>query len=489
MRHTKYLCKMAAFGILTCLLLMAVSQILTPKSYYDGMWPTTSAYQGFYQMEKDSIDVLFLGTSCAATGFNPQTLYDNNGIRSYNLGCASQSMLTTYYWLKEALRYQSPKVVVVETYGAFSINSREPLNSSEGSVRAAFDYMRWSKVKWEAVHDICKYDEKQTLNSYYFPNIRYHARWTELTENDFLYQQMEKHYELKGFTPLDEKKGSDSYVPFCWWDSGDRSEMVPLMKEYLDKIVELCRENGISLILTKLPNAECSIAKYNTTADYASEHEIAYWDFNEEDLYYASGFVHAEDMNDTLHVNIWGAEKISAYVASRLQEEYGIMGEEDAQWENTAAYYDRVLQDCELKSITDIEQYIDCISQEQYTILMAVKGDGVSFMDENVKQQFARLGLSMEYEQNESYFAAVHEGKVEEGTSAERLIHHGSTRGGLMDFEITSEGYSSSDEGCADIKIDDDNYSKKRNGINIVVYSNERRQVVDSVNYNGSLAR
>lgn len=491
MKHKKFLCKILVFATLTSLLLTVVMRVLTPKYYYDTTYPTTSGYRGFYQMEKDSIDVLFLGSSCAAAGFDPQAVYDSYGIRSYNLGCEGQSLLTSYYWLKEALRFQTPKVVILETFFVFLYDRFEALNAPEGSNRKAFDNMRWSSVKWEAVHDICEHDPEQTLNSYYFPNTQYHTRWTQLEENDFRFPEMDKHYELKGFAPLAEKGGSDSYVPFGPYDSGERAEMVPLMKEYMDKIVALCDENDIQLILTKLPYTQCIPSKYNTLSDYAAEHEIPYWDFNEESFYHACGFVSVEDMNDDWHTNIWGAQKVSVYIASRLQDEYGIAGRQDEQWQDTAAYYARVCQDCELKSITDIDQYIDAIHQDHYTILITVKGDGTSFMEEDVKLHFRQLasGLSMDCSGNGSYFAAIHEGKVEEGASQERLVHCGSTRGGLLDYELTSAGYDSSYEGRASIKIGDLEYAKNRFGINIVIYNNERRQVVDSVCYNGALER
>ncbi|MCM1243442.1 MAG: hypothetical protein NC314_11425 [Roseburia sp.] len=491
MKHKKYLCKILIFAILTCLLLTVIVRILTPKFYYDTTWPTTSGYQGFYQMEKDSVDVLFLGSSTAAAGFDPQAMYDSYGIKSYNLGCEGQSLLTSYYWLKEALRFQSPKVVILETYFVFAYDRFEPLNAPEGSNRKAFDNMRWSGVKWEAVHDICEHDPDQTLSSYYFPNMQYHTRWTQLEENDFMYPVMNRHYELKGFAPLSAKGGSDSYVPFGIWDSSERADMVPLMKEYMDKIVELCNENDIRLILTKLPYTECNVSKYNTISDYALEHDIAYWDFNEESLYNACGFVSTADMNDAWHTNIWGAEKVSVYIASRLQDEYGITGGQDEQWDSTVAYHDSVYQDCMLKNIMDIDEYIDAICQEHYTILVSVKGDGTYFLDESVKQHFAQLaaGFSMDYEENGSYFATIHEGKAEEGASKERLVHHGSTRGGLLDYEITSAGYDSSYEGRASIKINDQEYAKNKPGLNIVVYNNERKQVVDSICYNGVLDR
>ena len=349
--------------------------------------------------------------------------------------------------------------------------------------------MRWSPVKWEAVHDICNYDKKQTLGSYYFPNIRYHTRWKELEENNFISGEMAEHYELKGYAPLAQRRGNDGYVPLSPADSSDRVGMAPLMREYLDRIVMLCRENGISLILTKMPDTDCNVSKYNTMSDYAQEQGIPYWDFNEESLYRASGFVHMEDMNDDWHVNLWGAKKISRCIAEKLYDAYGITGIQDSQWEDTKTYYDMVCRDCGLKQITDIEQYMDAVSREDYTVLIAVKGDGMTFLEESVKEDFRQMGLFMDYTENSSYFAVIHEGKIEEGTSKEILVHHGSIGNRLTDYEIKSAGWDSTYDVCASIKINDEEWARNGNGINVVIYRNERKQVVDSVSYDGEFKR
>ena len=104
--------------LIICILAVVytVDIILTPKYFYDDEWPTTATYLDFYDLERDSVDVLFMGSSHAGSFFNPQILYDTYNIVSYNLSSEQQSMLVTYYWLKEALRYQSPKVVILDTH-------------------------------------------------------------------------------------------------------------------------------------------------------------------------------------------------------------------------------------------------------------------------------------------------------------------------------------------------------------------------------------
>lgn len=133
------------FLFLTLLMLYGLNRTLTPKYRYDSANPLSETYRGFYQMNKNTVDVLFLGSSHTACGFSPQELYDAYSIRSYNLGSNIQSLWTSYYWLKEALQNQSPKAVVLDIYSLF-LDERE----NEASHRLAFDDMRWhSFAPWD----------------------------------------------------------------------------------------------------------------------------------------------------------------------------------------------------------------------------------------------------------------------------------------------------------------------------------------------------
>ena len=75
-----------------------------------------------------------------------------------NLGSNSQSLWTSYYWLKEALHYQSPKVVILDTYSLFHDE-----RYNESSHRLAFDDMRWGTVKKEAIQTICQFSDRKSV--------------------------------------------------------------------------------------------------------------------------------------------------------------------------------------------------------------------------------------------------------------------------------------------------------------------------------------
>ena len=489
-KHWKFGAKIIIFTVIMAILIAEVNYVLTPKKYFDNTWPTTSAYKGFYQMQENSIDVLYFGSSHTASGICPQVVYNNYGIRSYNLGCEQQNILVSYYWLKEALKYQTPKVVVLDTYMLFEYNHVEALNTAESCTRMAMDAMKWSDNKHEAIRAICENDDNQTYNSYLFKNIRFHTRWTSLSEQDFTFNSMEEHYELKGYTALVDR-GKNVYMdyqPYSDFDRESKAEMKPLMQEYLNKIYQLCKDENIQLLLVKTPSTEWNTYKHNTVQDYADENGILFLDFNTSEVYNQCGFVYSEDMHDNGHANIWGAEKMSLYLASIIYEKYEVGGGEYfEQWSDTNDYYERVFEDCELKYLTDLDEYIDAINKDRYTVLIATQYDMTGFMNDDAKTSFGKLGLDVTAEQFDGYYAAISDYNTVQAVGHDTLRYSGSTRNKMIDFSILSGGW---DAGSAcSITINNVEYAKKWNGLNIVVYSNEMRKVVDSVVYNGSLNR
>lgn len=339
-KHWKFICRCMVFICILCICLKYIFQLIVPKFFLENTWPTTSTYLGFYKIEKNTTDVLFFGSSHAASFFIPQELYNNYGITSYNLGCEQQNLVTSYFWLKEALKYQNPKAVVLECYILFTYNGEEILNTAESCTRKAFDYMEWSETKMEAVKTICGLDNKQSLLSYYFPNIRYHTRWTGLNENDFKLKEMGNHYELKGYAPLVTCGGRQDFLPFeKQTETINSASMVSLMKEYLEKITNLCKKEDIPLILVKNPSTAGTAEKNITIQKYADENGLLYIDFNEKTLYEKINYNFSEDNADDGHGNIWGGIKITNYIGEVLKNQFGIEEKTDWQWEETKEYY------------------------------------------------------------------------------------------------------------------------------------------------------
>lgn len=479
--HRRFIGKGILFCILVGMIVLQVNRILIPKFFYTNSWPTTTAYLGFYEMERNSVDVLFFGSSHAVNGFNPQELYNQYGITSYNLGCEQQNLVLSYYWLREALRYQTPKVVVLDGYILFPYNKEEALNSAEACSRKALDFMQWSSVKKEAIDTICEIDKKQTILSYYLPNIRYHARWMGLTEDDFTFEEMRKHYELKGYSALTYSYNQEGYQPFIKGSSEECTDMVGLMREYLDKIRMLCEEKGIQLVLVKTPAMSQDIGRYNTLQAYANEHQLLFYDFNEQTLYQEIGYQFALDSADSGHGNLWGAKKVTSYIGKILTENCGIEGKVHTDWENSRAYYEQVQKDVALAKETNIYQYLPMLDDTNYVVFIAVRDEASGYIDEKLFEEFRRLGLkaSLKGQYRSSYLAVVTPEEVKEEAGYCRLEDKGVIRDGRVAYYLQSGGFDYGNT-CS-IMVSGKEYAKNLRGLNIVVYSLVQKKVIDAV--------
>ncbi|MCM1040077.1 MAG: hypothetical protein NC434_12220 [Ruminococcus sp.] len=487
-KNMKFIGKVICFLLLFTIIFSVYTRWITPKFFTDISWPTTTTYAGFYDMEKDSVDVLFLGSSHAITSFLPQELYDRYGITSYNIGCEQQGVVTSYYWLREALRYQSPKVVVLECYLCFPYIVDEPLNTEESYTRKAFDFMRWSPVKAEAVKTICSLDPKQDIWSYYFPNIRYHTRWAELDRNDFSYEDMAGQSGLKGFAPLFFRLGEkgENFVPHEIGASKEQSGMAPVMQEYLDKIVDLCKENDIALILTITPAVSADHTKCNTLQAYADERGLEFISFNEQTVYQQMDYQITEDNCDDGHPNIWGAVKVTDYIGAFLAEQFDLAGETDRQWEQTKEDYTFLMDQHELIYLGDIDEYLSALDYDEYTVVLASKDEFTYSLKESTIEIMRRLGLSADLAGQEgcNYLAVISEGKVLfEELSFEQIEYKGAILNGYMPLYALSTKDENGD-GLASIQIGGEEYSKNGGGLNIVVYNDRVQKIVDSVWFN-----
>ncbi len=469
----KNIVKSVVFVLLLCLILGEVNRVLMIKAVEYRRYSSFSQYKKFYEMDKNTIDVLFVGSSHSYCSFSPQDFYNQYQIRSFNLGSSRQDVLLSYYWLKEALRRQKPKAVVFETFYIFR-------DGGEPFARRALDYMKWSDVKREAIDAAHEKYPEITPKSFYLPNIRFHERWKEVGEDDFLYRGLAENYELKGYSAIGIKYGREDYQPFSL-NTEEKDDISENVRQYLDKIVELCRDNQTELVFISNPALDWSVQEHNAVSEYAKQQGIAYYDFNTQELYADLGYNFSEDNGDAGHSNIWGTEKITKAVGKILQQSFQIEGAEDEQWERSKSYYDNIKKDYSLKNETNINQYLPLLSDSRYTIFISAKGRAVKGLTQEVKSSLKKLGLQTDFagQSNDSYYAVISSDNIQEEIGGRKLYQEGILRGGLSNYTISSGGHKSGD--ISSVIIDRKEYSVNERGLNLVIYNHESNEVIDSV--------
>ena len=120
----------------------------------------------YNHMKKNSLDILFIGSSHSYCTFNPKVFDHYLKCNSFNLGTGAQPFSTTYSGIIEILKRQNPKIIVLEVYALLRLP--EP-----PFVRLHYDNMPFSINKINLFKNTFKISEGwQFLNSLY-----YHTNW------------------------------------------------------------------------------------------------------------------------------------------------------------------------------------------------------------------------------------------------------------------------------------------------------------------------
>lgn len=437
-------------------------------------------YSNFYRLPEESVDVIFLGTSHLLNAFIPQELYNEYGITSYNLSSPYQPPLMSYYWLKETLKTQRPKTVVLDTYYIPEYRSKK---SPEDFVRSALEHMCWGAVKIEAIYNACKKYSGLSELSFYLPNIRYHDRWENLWENDFLFEEYALSRDLKGAHILTGNKNKKKFRPFRMQQL-NKDQIKPL-DEYTEKIGQFCVENNIKLILVKTPNARWTINDHNSLETFANKNNLPFYDMNVDVIYRQIDYDYNKYTNDNGgHPNFQGAIKLTHFIGKILRDEYGLEPHKSKPWENKKKAYANVKADYELQNEKNLNKYLSLLKEnkERYTIFIAVKDEASKHLSKKSQKALNELGLTTVWDDayRKSYYAVIEGGKVLlDEMSAEELTYTGSFCQGRNIYTIKSAGKNVGNS-CS-IKIKRKEKAKGKRGLNIVVFDNERQRIIDSV--------
>lgn len=325
------------FIIILTMIIYALNSVFVLKVSH-----RSKIFQGVYE-DRGEYDVVLMGSSHMDSSINPNVLWNEYGITSFNYGTGGQPIDVTYYLLKEVLKKHKNPIVVVDLYYLGLVEQF----GQEGYIRYVLDNMKFSINKIEAVVNSTP---KEQWLSYLFPIIKYHDRWKELEEKDFNYDTSTTYYQ-KGFGAGREVYGKDTLSDI----KETKTAELPLKtQEYLYKIIELSQKEGFKLIFTNAPHDYTSTTNmgtwhkepaqmFNRVAEIAKENNIPFINYN--NLFDEIGFHFKDNMYNEGHMNIWGSNKVSTHFGRFLKENYDLEDhrndESYADWKED---YDKYLQ-------------------------------------------------------------------------------------------------------------------------------------------------
>ena len=182
----RFLSSGLVFLALLGLILVPLQQVLARKSL-TGPWDMTNKVGGFYNEEEDQFQVMFFGPSHAYAAFSPLELWEETGIKSYVFATQQQPLWATYTYIEEALKTQSPSLIVVECRMAFGDKDYYMEGDDKG---VTFSYMddiplSWNKAElaWLSAPDL------EGRLSALFNFMMYHDRWSKLSRSDLTFRR------------------------------------------------------------------------------------------------------------------------------------------------------------------------------------------------------------------------------------------------------------------------------------------------------------
>lgn len=322
------------FIVVFLILDLAIGKTLNYHENFDTQDMHSLMWNDFYKCDQNSIDVMFIGSSHARFAFDTRIFDNELNVKSFNLASSEQTPLIGYYSLKEALKYQKPKLVVYEAYW------REfGIVDNTTSAYFVYDYIKGLDTKTKLL--VSMYDNKN------FSSFLLQALCKTYKYRDNFIPMAKNVLKGKIIKPSPAFKGTQ-YSNFKYYENGSfGSDMVvsneklfktnPFIKaglyfkwnetqlEYFKKTIEMCKDNNIKVLIitAPLPQATMNYVKNydeysNRIRSITNDYGLEYIDYNIVNK--KEGNFKNEFFFDSNHLNSKGTQLLDNILTSVIKE-------------------------------------------------------------------------------------------------------------------------------------------------------------------------
>ncbi len=337
MNRRTFLRSVVFLSILALLLTMVSYIVRTNGSVKD-------RFAGFYAEPKDSIQVMFFGSSCVSRSIAPGYIWGEYGIKSYALSSNSQRTMAIKPLIEEALKYKSPEVLVIDT--RVFLYDDAPLLEDEAHMREVTDNMVYSVNRIKAINRLTEGTDIDKP-AMYMDIIKYHSNIGMLFEASELKKAFYRSKDPeKGFEPEDDYFHNNAYDQ---WGEVNAIPIDPRQEEILRELIAFVKSMDIDTVFltsVTLPEEEFE-GKAAYIGDIVQKEGLGYVNLNEH--YEEMGFDCMTDVSDGVHCNTFGAYKCSDYLTRYLIDNYDLKKktEDSEDWDEAYELFMKHMKDSE----------------------------------------------------------------------------------------------------------------------------------------------
>lgn len=310
------------------LMLVVASCLILQHYFLRNMDHNSLRVNGFYQEERDSLDVVFIGASDIYTSFMPGRAYEQHGFTSYLLASESITSDGVKTAVKEVVRTQNPGIIVIEANAFLYGNDKNDEN--QAYVHKFFDNLPLSFNKIEYIQKHVPADEKM---EYFFPLMKYHGLWTEYPDRFFMMASnftldVRGYNYLKGFrTTAEIFKPKAPSLNSKLSTETEELPLDPKLESQLIELLDYCKQHNVKLVFVRAPHFVTKdtydrVKRSNRMASLVNEYGYHYYKAENEAV--SLGIDEKHDFYNEDHMNVYGALKFTDYFANILVKEEGL---------------------------------------------------------------------------------------------------------------------------------------------------------------------
>ena len=354
--------------------------------FFNFVGSETQRLKAFYLEDKDSLDMVVMGSSEINLGYSAPLVYKETSLTSYPYCFSINPVPLWKYELTDIERYQSPQVIVVEINGA--VYSDDKSIHSKGAFYKLSQCMPLSINKYHLVSD--RSPQGDSVISNMFPFVRYHSKWDEVLDNNFYRERLlikNRGYSvLKGAeSPLDNSTITfDAEYPMDNLTETLNSDGEAALRDFLETCKTAKTPNILFIQYPHLMVSDKSYSRhkrYNRAGEIIKEYGFEYIDFSA--MANEIGINSEKYFYDSEHMNAYGQKKFSSYLGQYVKEKYDLQPIQ--------------LTDKQKKEWAECEDYIDSY-YKYYDDFRKKHGDAVEPGTPNIRESIKYTKLLKDYD-------------------------------------------------------------------------------------------
>jgi len=257
-----------------------------------------------YEFVPSKTDILIVGASRAMFCYDPKIISDSTGMTAYDAGLDGVGVIGQYITIRNFFERGNAKVVV---YDLGSLQLSKEWNQDK--ISSYFPYYWTDNTVREVVDDCLPEARYLLLSALYQYNSCLH---------DVFRAYIQKKVVTDGFEELPYT--GTTWKPLYYKEKAESYKADPRARSYLDKIVALCKQHGVKLILTMAPGLGSGFKSTQLfLKEYSEANKVLFWDFTDlEALHHDSRY-----FKDYNHINSEGVKIFTPVIAGKLKSNMG----------------------------------------------------------------------------------------------------------------------------------------------------------------------